>query len=271
MFIFEMDKRNAIRTRTFYREMIKAVVMDLDGTIYTGRILVPGAADVVRGLKILGLRVLYCTNNSTKTISEVRERLIDLGLDPGTEDVYGATREAGSVARDLNLKTVYCIGTKGLMQEIRSCGVGVSPDPKDADAVVVGLDTDLTYRRIVEFMEFRGREIPVIACNRDLFFPVEGGRLMPGCGVIVRMVEEVLGRSVDYVVGKPNTRLLARLGRDWNLEPQEVLVVGDSYESDIIMANQYGSPSLLLNRKECTAPPGTSSIRSLEDILPMFA
>jgi ribonucleotide monophosphatase NagD (HAD superfamily) len=90
-------------------------------------------------------------------------------------------------------------------------------------------------------------ECKFIICNRDRTYPVEDNLLMPGCGPIVAALEYATERTADVIIGKPNTYMLELLCRDWKLGNQEILVVGDTYESDIAMANNFGSRSVLID------------------------
>lgn len=240
---------------------IKAVAFDLDGTICMGNQVVPGALEFVGRLKESGIRVLYCTNSSAASRSEIFWKLSALGIELSPEDVYSSSLAAGAYAFDKGFRTVYCLGSPGLACEIRSNGVSVTDRPFEAEALVVGLDKELTYGRISDLVAFRGTDIHFIACNRDLFYPVEGGRLLPGCGLMVDIVEKLLGKAPDVVVGKPNPYLLERMSRDHGLAPGEILVIGDSVESDIAAARTFGSPSILLSPSTAPCPESREAVR----------
>ena len=85
-----------------------------------------------------------------------------------------------------------------------------------------------------------------VACNRDRTFPVERG-VMPACGSMVASIESAWGRKPDYEVGKPNTFFLEMITRETKLAASQILVVGDTMESDIAMAINFGSPSVLIS------------------------
>lgn len=245
---------------------IKAVAFDLDGTICMGKQVARGALELVGQLKESGIQVLYCTNSSAASRSEIYGKLSGFGIDLCLEDVYSASFATGVFVREKGLRTVFCLGGRGLVEEIRSNGVAVTDRPADAEALVVGLDKDLSYGKIASLVPFRSREIPIIACNRDLFYPTEGGRMVPGCGLMVTIVEALLGKKTHVVVGKPNTLLLERISSDRGFVPKEILVVGDSFESDIGAAQAFGSPSVLLAPIGASCQGQQETVNSLQEI-----
>jgi HAD superfamily hydrolase (TIGR01450 family) len=142
---------------------------------------------------------------------------------------------------------VAIIGSDGLASELESGGVAVSYDGADAEALVVGLVPDFDFSRRPEILDRLRTGVPLIAANMDMTYPVEGGRLLPGCGAIVQAVEEWLGRPAEHVVGKPGTFMLDLLCREHGHDRTDVLVVGDSIESDIAMARAAGCRSILID------------------------
>jgi 4-nitrophenyl phosphatase len=249
---------------------IKAVAFDMDGTICFGKRIARGALELVGQLRKSGIHVLYCTNSSSASRNDIYRKLSGFEIDLRLGDVYSASCEAGIFVRETGFRKVFCLGGRGLVEEIRSNGVSVTDQPAEGEAIVVGLDTDLTYGKIASLVSLRSMDIPIIACNRDMLYPVEGGRLVPGCGLMVSIVEEVLGRKAHVVVGKPNTLLLERMSQDQGFAPREILVVGDSVESDIAAANAFGSPSVLLAADDASLPRDQKTVSSLQEIGSLF-
>ena len=86
-----------------------------------------------------------------------------------------------------------------------------------------------------------------IACNEDGYFPVEGDRYMPGCGAMVGAIAASADKRPDFIVGKPNTYSLSKISKAFKVGHHEIMVVGDSYERDVIMALNYNSKAILIN------------------------
>ena len=115
-----------------------------------------------------------------------------------------------------------------------------------------------------------------IACNRDKSFPVEGGKSMPACNAMVAAIESTTGKPPDYVIGKPETFMLDLIAKRNKYLPQEILIIGDSPETDIAMANRFGSPSILIAEDECKKPLHKNErasfvARSMDQIVSLFA
>ena len=226
---------------------INAVAFDLDGTIYTGEKLVDGAAEIITYLKDKNIKICYFTNNSGKTRKDIHKKLLKLGLNLEIGTVYNSSYAAGVYLKNNHFKKVYCCGSPGLQEELAFTGIKCVRDNEAPEAVVVGLDLEFNYKKMAVALNLlRNRDCQFIVCNKDRNYPIEDYRLMPGCGTIVAALEFAADRQVDVIIGKPETFMLDLLCKDWNLRSEEILVVGDTFDSDIAMADSYGSPSLLI-------------------------
>ncbi|MFP4467301.1 MAG: HAD-IIA family hydrolase, partial [Candidatus Goldiibacteriota bacterium] len=214
---------------------IKAVALDLDGTVYTGSTPVEGAVETVKKILEKGIKIFYFTNNSVKTRKEICDKLLKMGLPAEEEMVYNSAYASGRYLKEKEYKSVYCCGSKGLEAEILKSGVDCVTEMPEA--VIVGLDETFDYNKMSFALNLlRNEKCLLAACNRDRSYPVEDGRILPGCGPIIAALENACGRSADVVVGKPETYMLEILCGDHRLKAKDILVVGDTYESDIVMA-----------------------------------
>jgi len=231
-------------------QIIKAAAFDLDGTIYIGDQLVDGVLETLNYLKEKKVQVFYFTNNSAKTRKDTHQKLRKLGLQPAIEAVYTSAYATGIYLKQNHFKKVYCCGTSGLKEEIALSGIKHVNDHEFPEAVVVGLDHEFNYEKMAIALNLlRKKDCRLIVCNRDRNYPIENSRLMPGCGAIVAALECAADRKADIIIGKPETFMLELLCKDWNLQNEEIIVIGDTLESDIAMADAFGSPSLLLDGK----------------------
>lgn len=229
------------------RMQIRAVALDLDGVVYAGDRLLDRAAETVALLRSLGLATYFVTNNSGRTRADIAAKLTRLGVAAAEQEVltsgYAAAR---FVARYVGA-SVFVLGSDGLRLEIAATGARIVTDVKEpADFLVVGFDQEFNYTKIVAAMEVIAGGAKFIACNRDAQFPGGGGRNLPGCAAMVGAIEAVVQRRPHRLVGKPGTFLLRVIARRHGLRPENILVVGDSLDSDVAMASRFGSPSLYL-------------------------
>jgi phosphoglycolate/pyridoxal phosphate phosphatase family enzyme len=245
---------------------IKAVAFDLDGTIYIGDKIVAGVFEILDYLKKKKIRVFYFTNNSAKTQKDIHSKLQKLGLNPDLDTVYNTTYATAKYLKKNKFKKVYCCGSIGLKEEIVLSGIECVNTGESPEAVIVGLDHEFNYAKMAAALNIlKNKECKFIICNRDRTYPVENSRLMPGCGPIVAAIEFATGRQADITIGKPETFMLDLLCGDWNLRKEEILIIGDTFESDIAMAYAYGSPSLLFDCND-EFSDNTRKIKSIIEI-----
>jgi HAD superfamily hydrolase (TIGR01450 family) len=223
--------------------VIKVVIFDLDGTIYFGDKIAEDACAVVGMLNEIGVKTSFLTNNSRRTRREIFEKLIKLGLDLRIENVYTSSYLAGRYLKDHGISSAYVFGENGLVEELKNFGVVV--DDEDPECVVVGYDMTINYNKIVIAFRHILNDKLFVACNQDKSYPVESG-LHPGCGAMVGAIMGCTGASPDIIVGKPSVYPVEVICKDLGIGIESVMVVGDNYESDIMMAKNAGCKSYLM-------------------------
>ncbi|MEW6722774.1 MAG: HAD-IIA family hydrolase [Candidatus Micrarchaeota archaeon] len=216
--------------------MIKAVIFDLDGTLYLGKTPVPGAAEKVAELRKKGVKTLFLTNAATRSREDVALKLWNMGFSAQKNEVYcGAYAVARYVARNHAGKRAYVVGEKGMFDEFAAAGV---PFGEDADLVAVGLDRDFTYAKLAKAYTNIAKGAAFLASNSDQTYPTENGHL-PGAGAIVAAIQNATGKS-PYVVGKPNPFAMELMMREHSLKKDEMLMVGDRLDTDVMFAKNCG-------------------------------
>lgn len=245
-------------------EQIKAVLFDLDGTVYYGNQMIENADKVVQRFRELGKRVYCMTNNSTKSRQQICTKLEGMGLLFQKEQIYTSGYAAALYAREKGYKSVYVFGTEALKEEFAELGICAS---EAAEVVVVGYDMEFNYQKLTDALQAALQAKTIIACNKEKHYPGEGAKRMPGCGAMVGALEGSLGRTADYVIGKPNPLLLDVICTQQKLKREEILVVGDTYESDIQMAQEYGCQSIYISESEEKEPEDTKRASHIKEIL----
>lgn len=245
---------------------VPCIAFDLDGTIYFGETLAEGAERLLDRLRAAGVDVVFFTNNSMKTRASVIEKLVRMGVPATRHNTYTSGSAVGGYLRENGIDRVAVVGSEGLVAELESRGVAVLDSATDAQALVVGLIPGFDFAHRPEILDGLP-EVPIIAANMDMTYPVENGELRPGCGAIVRSVEEWTGRHVDQVVGKPGVYMLDLLCREHGFARADVVVVGDSLDSDIAMARNAGCRSVLIDSSGAAAgASGTNVVPSLDAV-----
>lgn len=224
---------------------IKLFAFDLDGTLYMGENAVAGAVELIDYLRE-EYQVAFFTNNSSKTGREVYEKLNRLGIKCKLDEVYAASSATAAYLKEVGIDDLYVIGSEGLRSELEGSGLRIRNDDS-ARNLVVGLDFDFNYKKIATALSVLLKGGKFIVCNQDGSFPTGENRYMPGCGAMVGAIAASAGKSPDFIVGKPNMYILSKISKAFGVEHHQIIVVGDSYESDIMMALNYNSKAILIN------------------------
>jgi len=231
--------------------MNKAVVFDLDGTIYYGNSLAFYAKEAIVALQNMGYKILFFTNNSSKSIDDIYHKLLGLGLNMERNEVYSSSYATAIYLQKQKIQKVFLIGSSGFAQELQKREIKIVSE-KEAQAIVVGLDIHFNYETIAKALVAVENGAKIIASNVDKNFPIEAGVLRPGSNAIVASILGSCDKELDYIVGKPNSYMLDIIVKDWNLDTKNIWVIGDSVESDIAMAEHYGCRSILVNKNMTT-------------------
>ena len=214
----------------------RAWAFDLDGVIWTGKNPIPGSADAVQQLIDGGQSVVFVTNNSSATVASQEAKLGSFGIDAKDRVVTSAMAGASLLAPG---ERAYVLGGPGVVEALQKRDVEVVSDVEaralPPDAVVVGLDRDLSYDRLSTAVLALRSGARFVATNTDSSYPSEIG-LLPGGGAIVRAVAYSTGQE-PVVAGKPNQAqadlVRALIGSDG-------VMVGDRPETDGSFARTLG-------------------------------
>ena len=239
------------------------LLVDLDGVVYRGVEPVPGVAAVLADRAARGDDVVYVTNNSMHYRADYQTRLAAMGAPVSPNTVVSSARATAAYLQehDPEIRRVLVLGAGGLERELRDEGydvVGagtaatrVSQEGIDGyaaagrpDAVVVGLDPNLTYIRLVVASDCIRSGAHFIATNRDPVYPTERG-LKPGAGSIVAAVEAATG-VVPVSIGKPAPYLLEAAAHAVGREPSEAIMIGDGIGTDLAAARAVGARCIFM-------------------------
>jgi HAD superfamily hydrolase (TIGR01450 family) len=260
---------------------INAIAIDLDGVVYIGNEVIPGAAEAIESLRNMVEWVYFITNNSGKRRQTISEKLRTMNIPSDETKIITSAYATAIFLKSLTMtnpessNTAFVIGPDELRTELRESGMCVAEDHNKSkiDFLVVGFDQDFSYKKTCIALDILLTGAKFVACNRDRTFPIEGGRIMPACGPMVAAIECAFGRKPDYEVGKPNTFFLEMITSDTKVNPHQILVVGDTIESDIAMAVAFGSPSVHISENSKDVNTGVipnlriSSLKYLPQVL----
>lgn len=230
-----------MRIRLPYRGWL----FDLDGTVYRGERLIPGAAECIAALRTAGRRVAFLSNKPLETREAYAAKLTRLGIPAAPDDVINSSLVLARHLRGLDPGApVYVIGEPPLIAEMRAHGFEVRDDER-VRWVVIAFDRTFTYAKLNAALQAVKHGARLIATNPDRTCPVEGGEI-PDCAGMIAAVEAVTDRRVEAVVGKPSPIILEVALAALGVPPGEAVIVGDRLETDITMGKRLGVHTVLV-------------------------
>jgi 4-nitrophenyl phosphatase len=208
-------------------------LFDLDGTIYLGDNLLPGAEDLLGYLDDISSPYFFLTNNSSRSRSDYSKKLAGYGLQaPEDRIISSGMATAIYLKKEKPGARIYLVGTPSLEAEFEKFGFELVQE--DPDFVVLGFDTTLTYQKIHLLADFVREGRPYIATHPDINCPTRNG-FMPDIGAMMAMIKSSTGRKPDLVVGKPNPPMVEAIVELTGFEPNQLTMVGDRLYTDIAM------------------------------------
>ncbi len=252
-----------------------AYVVDLDGTVYLGDALLPGADRAVNALREAGAKVVFLSNNPLYTRYDYAAKLTRLGIPTEPEDVINSSmvlaRYLASTAPSARL---FVIGEDSIKGELQAVGLRLVEDPEQVDYVVACFDRTFDYRKLKIGFDALRRGARFIATNRDPYCPTPDGGL-PDAGAVVAALEAATGRTLELVVGKPSPTMARVLLERLEVAPEEILVVGDRLETDVALGKAMGSSTAVVltgvstrEMVERYPDPPDYVLESLADVVP---
>lgn len=221
----------------------KGFICDMDGVIYHGSRLLPGAKEFVSWLQKENKKYLFLTNNSGLTQKELREKLLRMGLDVPEERFYTS---ALATAEFLKLQapgcSVYALGEAGLTVALRD--VGIRMNDTDPDYVVIGEGKDYSLETLTKAVNFVMKGARLIGANSDVSGPVENG-IAPSCGALVAPIEIATGKQA-YFCGKPNPLMMRTGLRLLGCHSEDAVIIGDRMDTDIVAGTESGIATVLV-------------------------
>ncbi len=225
----------------------KAYLFDLDGTVYLGPGLIPGADTAIASLRADGRRVMFLSNKPISTRASYAEKLTRLGIAATEADVLNSSLALATyLERELPGARAYAIAEAPVIEDLVAAGMRIVNEPLEADVVVASWDRDFSYRKLDHALQAIRNGARLVATNPDVACPMAGDVYVPDCGAIVAAIEACSMRPVDVFAGKPSTLMadlaLQRLG----VAAADCLMVGDRVNTDILFGQNAGMGTALV-------------------------
>ncbi|MCX6019074.1 MAG: HAD-IIA family hydrolase [Chloroflexi bacterium] len=227
---------------------IRNLIIDMDGVLWHGDRPMPRLVEFFDGLRARGIGIVLATNNASKSGEDFVAKLAHMGVRVAMEEVLTSPQATAAwLAEHAPGARVYMIGEQGLRTELEALGSRVVNDdelPFDATHVVVGIDRQLTYAKLVEACLLIRAGARFIGTNPDLTFPGDRG-IVPGNGSILTALK-VSTDVAPRIIGKPEPEMMVQALRRMGGDASNTAVLGDRLDTDILGGQRAVLTTLLV-------------------------
>lgn len=208
-------------------------LLDMDGTIYNENQIFEGTLDFLKEIERRGGQYIFITNNSSKSVQDYVEKVTAMGIKASYENFYTSSQATAMyIKENYPGQTVYCMGTRSLVKELREEGIEVVTEADEkASVVLIGFDTENTSEKIRNTCIMLGKEVAYLATNPDLVCPVSFGYI-PDCGSMSIMLKNATGKE-PFFIGKPEPIMVNCVLKKLNKSREEAVIIGDRLYTDI--------------------------------------
>lgn len=227
-------------------------VFDMDGTIYLGSIVFDFAIRFIEGLRAAGKRVLFFTNNASRSTSVYLDKLTRLGFSPTASEIMSSADVTVAYLKTYHKdQTVYLIGTKQLESQFLAEGIRLATGKEEqVDVVVSSFDTELTYEKLDDGCRLIRGGATYLCTHPDFNCPTDTG-FMPDSGAIAALITASTGVSPRYL-GKPYPEVVEMIERVTGIPREKTCIFGDRLYTDIALGARNGVTSVLVLTGEGT-------------------
>lgn len=232
-----------------------AYIFDLDGTIYLGDELLPGAARLISELRARNKPVRFISNNPTKNPEQYAEKLTRIGLSTPIEEITNTVVSMRQWLLDhYPDAVVFPISEQPLINALEHAGIRMSRNPAEIDIVIASYDRSFTYEKLQIAFDaiWFYKRARLVATNPDRYCPMPGGRGEPDAASIIAAVEACTNTKCEVIAGKPDPTILYAALEGLNIEPRNCVMVGDRLSTDIRMAHAAQMDAALVLTGETT-------------------
>jgi HAD superfamily hydrolase (TIGR01450 family) len=235
--------------------LYEGYVFDLDGTIYLGDDLLPGAKRLIDELRERGKRVVFLSNNPTRDPEMYSEKLTKLGLPTPKEEIVNTVVTMTQwLLQNHPDATVFPISEEPLKNALREAGIKMSENPEEVDIVIASYDRTFQYRKLQVAFDaiWYHKRARLVTTNPDRYCPFPGGRGEPDAASIVAAIEACTGTRCEINTGKPDPIMLETTMGMIGMDASGCVMTGDRLYTDVRMALDAGMPSAVVLTGETT-------------------
>ncbi|XP_068146914.1 chronophin [Drosophila tropicalis] len=253
----------------------ESIITDADGVLWHFDKAIDGSVDTFNLMRAKGKQTFVVTNNASQLTEKIHKKATNFGFELKEDQVLTASLAVANFLKAKKFKKkVYVLGEEGIVQELAKAGIcGTSKTPErnpkepvveyarnmsidpDVGAVVVAKDDEFTIAKIMTACSYlMNPRVVFLGTCLDAAYPVGNGVIV-GAAAMVSAVSAICKRK-PLILGKPNPTMVAELQNKGVIKPATTLMVGDTLQTDILLAHNCGFQSLFVG----------SGVNSLEDV-----
>ena len=236
---------NTLKNKRFF-------LLDMDGTIYLDDDLFDGTIDFLNYVRSIGGRYMFLTNNSSKSVTAYVSKLERIGIKATADDFLTSTDATILYIREkMQGRKFYAFGTRSFVEQLSQAGINVTTElSDDIDAIVMGNDNELTFKKLEDACILLGRGVEYIATNPDWVCPTSFG-YVPDCGSVSEMLWRATGKRPHFI-GKPRPEMILLAMKKYGYTPEETVMIGDRMYTDIASGYNAGVDTIFVLSGEGT-------------------
>ena len=226
-------------------------LLDMDGTIYLDNDLFDGVTDFLAHIKAIGGKYLFLTNNSSKSVNKYIEKLSALGIPTTANDFLTSTDATIVYLKPKNYKKIYAFGTTSFKEQLKAANLPITDRLEDdIDCLLMGFDTELTFKKLEDACILLNRGVDYIATNPDWVCPTWYGSV-PDCGSVSEMLFNATKRRPKFI-GKPQPEMALLAVEKTGFKREQTALIGDRLYTDIACGVNAGVNSVFVLSGEGT-------------------
>ena len=226
-------------------------LLDMDGTIYLDNDLFDGVTDFLAHIKAIGGKYLFLTNNSSKSVNKYIEKLSALGIPTTADDFLTSTDATIVYLKPKNYKKIYAFGTTSFKEQLKAANLPITDRLEDdIDCLLMGFDTELTFKKLEDACILLNRGVDYIATNPDWVCPTWYGSV-PDCGSVSEMLFNATKRRPKFI-GKPQPEMALLAVEKTGFKREQTALIGDRLYTDIACGVNAGVNSVFVLSGEGT-------------------
>lgn len=229
----------------------KLFLFDMDGTIYLDNDLFDGTLDMLEHIRNIGGKYIFLTNNSSKSVEKYIEKLASLGIESTADDFLTSTNATVLYLNNHPYKKIYALGTTSFKEQLRDANLPITDVLEDdIDCLLMGFDTELTFKKLEDACILLGRGVDYIATNPDWVCPTWYG-YVPDCGSVSTMLYNATKRLPKFI-GKPEPDMALLAMEKTGYGKEETVLLGDRLYTDIACGVNAGISTIFVLSGEGT-------------------